>query len=125
MPLFQETELEDGRYLGLSVREVTALPHVDVFGTDAGRMGQVFEGLLGDLARLCGESAALELLWLSQPVSGQKFPRGGGAHPEGLLPVRGRAVDGSAGTGGGTAPRSCAAGEGAHELLRPVSLLPL
>ena len=74
MPLFQGTELEDGRYLGLSVREVTALPHVDVFGTDAGRMGEIFEGLLGDLSRLCGESAALELLWLSQPVSGQKFP---------------------------------------------------
>ena len=38
MPLFQGTELEDGRYLGLTVREVTALPHVDVFGTEsAGR----------------------------------------------------------------------------------------
>ena len=32
MPLLQGTELEDGRYLGLTVREVTALPHVDVFG---------------------------------------------------------------------------------------------
>ena len=46
MPLFQGTELEDGRYLGLTVREVTALPHVDVFGTDTGRMGEIFEGLL-------------------------------------------------------------------------------
>ena len=71
MPLFQGTEREDGRYLGLTVREVTALPHVDVFGPDTGRMGEIFGGLLGDLARLCGESAALELLWLSQPVSGQ------------------------------------------------------
>ena len=74
MPLFQGARLEDGRYLGLTVREVTALPHVDVFGTDTGRMGEIFGSLLGDLARLCGESAALELLWLSQPVSGQKFP---------------------------------------------------
>ena len=32
MPLLQGNELEDGRYLGLTVREVTALPHVDVFG---------------------------------------------------------------------------------------------
>ena len=40
MPLFQGTRLEDGRYLGLSVREVTALPHVDVFGPDTGRMGE-------------------------------------------------------------------------------------
>lgn len=74
MPLFQGAELEDGRYLGLTVREITALPHVNVFGMDTGRMGQVFEGLLNDLARLCGESAALELLWISEPVSGQKFP---------------------------------------------------
>ena len=74
MHLFQGTELEDGRYLGLAVREVTALPHADVFGTDAEGMCKVFEGLLGDLGRLCGESAALELLWISQPVSGQKFP---------------------------------------------------
>ena len=74
MPLFQGTQLEDGRSLGLTVREVTALPHVDVFGPDTGRMGEIFGGLLGDLARLCGESAALELLWLSEPVSGQKFP---------------------------------------------------
>ena len=39
MPLFQGTELEDGRYLGLTVWEVTALSHVDVFGPDTGRMG--------------------------------------------------------------------------------------
>lgn len=74
MSLFQGIELEDGRYLGLIVREITALPHVDVFGPDTGRMELVFEGLLGDLARLCGDSASLELLWLSEPVSGQKFP---------------------------------------------------
>ena len=30
MPLFQGARLEDGRYLGLTVREVTALPHVCV-----------------------------------------------------------------------------------------------
>ena len=46
MPLFQGTRLEDGRYLGLTVREVTALPHMDVFGPDAGRMGDIFGGLL-------------------------------------------------------------------------------
>ena len=46
MPLFQGTRLEDGRYLGLSVREVTALPHVDVFGPDTERMGDIFGGLL-------------------------------------------------------------------------------
>ena len=40
MPLFQGTRREDGRYLGLSVREGTALPHVDVFGPDPGRMGE-------------------------------------------------------------------------------------
>ena len=49
MPLLQGTELEDGRYLGLTVREVTALPHVDVFGTDTGRMG-------GDLREPAGGS---------------------------------------------------------------------
>lgn len=46
MPLFQGTRLEDGRYLGLTVREVTALPHVDVFGPDTERMGDIFGGLL-------------------------------------------------------------------------------
>jgi len=46
MPLFQGTELEDGRYLGMTVREVTALPRVDVFGPDTGRMGDIFGGLL-------------------------------------------------------------------------------
>ena len=74
MPLFQGTELEDGRYIGLAAREITALPHVDIFGPDTAQMGTVFEGLLNDLAQLCGESASLELLWLSEPVSGQKFP---------------------------------------------------
>lgn len=74
MPIFQGTELEDGRYIGLAAKEITALPHVDVFGADTVRMGVLFEGMLGDLARLCGESGALELLWLSEPVSGQKFP---------------------------------------------------
>lgn len=74
MPLFQGTELEDGRYIGLAAREITALPHVDIFGSDPAQMGTVFEGLLNDLAQLCGESGSLELLWLSQPVSGQKFP---------------------------------------------------
>lgn len=37
-------------------------------------MGAVFENLLNDLAQLCGESGSLELLWLSEPVSGQKVP---------------------------------------------------
>ena len=74
MPLFQGIELEDGRYIGLTAREITALPHVDIFGSDPAQMETVFEGLLNDLAQLCGESASLELLWLSEPVSGQKFP---------------------------------------------------
>ena len=74
MVLVQGTELEDGRYLGLTVREVTALPHTDVFGLDGTRMAQIFEGMLQDLARMCGETAAMELLWLSEPVNGQKYP---------------------------------------------------
>ncbi len=74
MVLVQGTDLEDGRYLGLTAREITALPHTDVFGPDTTRMGQVFEGLLHDLARMCGASAAMELLWVSEPVSGQKYP---------------------------------------------------
>lgn len=47
MPLFQGTELEDGRYLGLSVREVTALPHVDVFGTGRRADGRDLRGSAG------------------------------------------------------------------------------
>lgn len=74
MPLFQGIELEDGRYIGLAAKEISALPHVDIFGSDPAQMETVFEGLLNDLAQLCGESASLELLWLSEPVSGQKFP---------------------------------------------------
>ena len=46
MPLFQGIELEDGRYIGLAAREITALPHVDVFGPDTERMGDIFGGLL-------------------------------------------------------------------------------
>ncbi len=74
MTLFQGTELEDGRYLGLIVREVKALPHVDVFGSDAERLRKIFSALLEDLTQLCGESASLELMWISQAISGQKFP---------------------------------------------------
>lgn len=74
MTLVQGTELEDGRYIGLIAKEITALPHVNIFGSDISRMESIFEGILGDLARLCGESGALELLWMSELVSGQKFP---------------------------------------------------
>lgn len=74
MSLTDIIELEDGRFLGLAAREITALPHIDVVGSDPDKLPRIFQGFLTDLARLCGGDGCMELLWIAQPVSGQKFP---------------------------------------------------
>lgn len=74
MQLTDIAQTEDNRFLGLAAREITALPHIDVFGSDPEKMNRIFEGFLTDISRLCGADGSMELLWLAQPVTGQKFP---------------------------------------------------
>lgn len=73
------SNLSNGRYVGIAVAEVTAVPYYELLHSDPERAGEANQALFSRLltglhSRVVPNSVALELLWHSRAAEGERTP---------------------------------------------------
>jgi len=70
-------ELSDGRFLGVTVFEITSFPDISAYSGDSeancGRISEEFTRVMTELHKLSGANICMEFIWFAEQVQNQVF----------------------------------------------------